>query len=156
MIGCVCMDSNKEDSLFYNNSNDEFNDKKINNDYPKIPEEELIYKKLSVYTNNFSKEQLLAYEDEIYGPAIQGYHRVKLEYLDLLRKLSARPDKYAKYIDALDFISSRLKVAMFDPTVIIEISKEIVRIQLECDLKVSLYSAIPLLAEESGISKKLR
>ena len=150
MIGCVRMDSNKEESLFYNNSNDEFNDKKIS-------KEELIFKKLNVYTNNFSNEQLIEYENQIYGKSIQGYERVKLEYLDLLRKLILeRPDKYAEYIDALDFITTRLKVAMFDPTVLDEVKKEIVRIQLECDLKVSLYSAIPSLSEEAGISKRLR
>lgn len=144
------MDLNKEESLFYNNSNDEFNDKKI-------LKEELILKKLDVYTNNFSNEQLIEYENQIYGKSIQGYERVKLEYLDLLYKLMIeRPDKYAEYIDVLDFITTRLKVAMFDPTVLDEVKKEIVRIQLESDLKVSLYSAIPSLAEEAGISKRLR
>ena len=101
---------------------------KANYVFGEISKDELIFKKLSVYTDNFSNEQLMAYEEQIYGEKIQGYYRVKLEYLDLLHKLSKFPEKYAKYIDVLEYISTSLKVVVFDPTVLSEISKEIVRI----------------------------
>ena len=85
----------------------------------KINSPEIINKKLSVYLSNFTEN-------------------------DLLRK----PNEFADYFTEIARLTRLLKVAEFDSTVLDEVYSSIVRMQLECNSNIRLYSGISLLKNE--------
>lgn len=109
-----------------------------------------IDKKLNVYSNSFTNEQLQEYEDAIFTKKIDRKKRAELEIERLKNDLSKEQDVYAEYFDEIVRISKLLKVSSFDVTVLDEIYATILRIELECGLKPRLFSAIPLLMETLG------
>lgn len=107
-------------------------------------------KKLNVYSNNFTKEQLQEYEDAIFTKKIDKKQRAELELERLKLELSKKDDSYVRYFDEIVRMAGLLKVSNFDVTVLDEIYSTILKIELTCGIKLRLYSGITLLAEELG------
>ncbi len=107
-----------------------------------------LYKKINVYNDNFSKEQLEEYEDTIFTNKISKKKRAELELarfkIELSKLDSVDPSIYEEYLQLVKLI----QVSSFDPSVLDEIYLRLVRMQLECGMSVRLYSALSLLHDE--------
>lgn len=123
MIGCVYMKSNY-------------------NDY--------ISKKVSVYLENFTPEELSKYEDEIFTEKMDKRIRAELEFYRLKDEISIKDSKYYLEIRKL---SNLFKIANLGSDIVDEIYKIIVEIQLANNMDVRLYSALNLIKNENEIKE---
>lgn len=107
-----------------------------------------LIKKLQVYIDNFSKEQLYEYESSIFTDEVSRKKRAELELirlkLDIDKLNSVDSSVYEEYLDLFKL----LQVADFDPSVIDNIYARVVRLQLENDLSIRLYTALSLLQDQ--------
>ena len=109
--------------------------------------------KIKVYGENFSLSQLREYEDAIYTDKIDSVKRCHLE-LERLETDLRKKGQYYTYLKEIMEMKKLLRVAYFDDTVVDDIKKTIVRIQLEEDFSVRLYSAVAALYAESQKEKR--
>lgn len=119
----------------------------------KINSSEIINKKLDVYLQNFSESALEEYEDAIFTEKMSKKTRAEMELNRLREDIIKKPSEYADYFTEISRLTRLLKVAEFDSTVLDEVYSSIVRMQLECNSNIRLYSGINLLKNE--VSKKL-
>lgn len=108
-------------------------------------------KKLSVYFENFSSEQLQEYEDEIFGEKIDKKKRVELEVARLKIEMGKDIKRYASYCSKINELTKLLKIADLSPDILDEAYRIIVRTQLSCGMSIRLYSAFNLIREEEEI-----
>ena len=114
-----------------------------------------VLKKLSVYCNNFSEEQLAEYEDEIFTERIDKKKRAELEFARLRVELGKNLKVYSDYYSELREIARLLKVADLSSDILDDIYRRIVKLQLSANLDIRLYSAFSLIKAEEEI-KQLR
>lgn len=114
-----------------------------------------VLKKLSVYCNNFSEEQLAEYEDEIFTERIDKKKRAELEFARLRVELGKNLKIYSDYYSELREIARLLKVADLSSDILDDIYRRIVKLQLSTNLDIRLYSAFSLIKAEEEI-KQLR
>lgn len=107
-----------------------------------------LLKKLYVYKENFSKEQLDEYENTIFTVKVSRKKRAELELARLKMELSklesVDPAAYEEYLA----LCKLLQVADFDPSVIDDIYARLVKLQLENNLSIRLYTAISSLCDK--------
>lgn len=112
-------------------------------------------KRLSVYFNNFTADQLAEYENEIFGERIDKKKRAELEYsrlkIELGKNLKLYTDSYSEFRE----IAKLLKVADLSSDILDDIYRRIVTIQLSNNLDIRLYSAFNLIKLEEEV-KQLR
>ncbi len=108
-------------------------------------------KKLAVYSNNFTEEQLQEYEDGIFGEKIDRKKRVELELARLKKEMGKDLKKYANYYTEISELASLIKVADLSSDILDEAYRIIVRVQLACGMTIRLYSAFTLIREEEEI-----
>lgn len=108
-------------------------------------------KKLSVYFNNFTEEQLQEYEDEIFSEKISRKKRVELELVRLKEELGKDIKVYTDFYVDITELTKLLKVADLSSDILDEAYRIIVRIQLSCGMSIRLYSAFTLLQTEEEI-----
>ena len=114
-----------------------------------------VLRKLSVYCNNFSEEQLAEYEDEIFTERIDKKKRAELEFARLRVELGKNLKIYSDYYSELREIARLLKVADLSSDILDDIYRRIVKLQLSANLDIRLYSAFSLIKAEEEI-KQLR
>lgn len=112
-------------------------------------------RKLSVFLNNFTPEQLAEYEDEIFTSRIDKKKRAELEFARLKYDMSKNLKIYSTYYTEMVEITKLLKVADLSSDILDEIYRRIVEIQLSNNLEVRLYSAFDLIRLEEEV-KELR
>ena len=100
-----------------------------------------VLRKLSVYFNNFSEEQLAEYEDEIFTERIDKKKRAELEFARLRVELGKNLKVYSDYYSELREIARLLKVADLSSDILDDIYRRIVKLQLSANLDIRLYSA---------------
>lgn len=108
-------------------------------------------KKLSVYFNNFTEEQLQEYEDEIFSEKISRKKRVELELARLKEELGKDIKVYTDFYADITELTKLLKVADLSSDILDEAYRIIVKIQLSCGMSIRLYSAFTLLQTEEEI-----
>lgn len=113
---------------------------------------EIINKKLSVYLSNFTENDLEEYEEAIFTNKMSKRTRAELELDRIKNDLLRKPNEFADYFTEIARLTRLLKVAEFDSTVLDEVYSSIVRMQLECNSNIRLYSGISLLKNE--VTKK--
>ena len=114
-----------------------------------------VLRKLSVYFNNFSEEQLAEYEDEIFTERIDKKKRAELEFARLRVELGKNLKVYSDYYSELREIARLLKVADLSSDILEDIYRRIVKLQLSANLDIRLYSAFSLIKADEEI-KQLR
>jgi len=102
------------------------------------------YYRVKEYTNYFKKEELEGFEDKIFGD-ISRKKRIVFEYNRLKREIKSYPNRYVGSLNQLLKIESLMQVIDFDSSVLDQISLDIVKTELENDIPIRLYSAIPKL-----------
>lgn len=112
-------------------------------------------KRLSVYFNNFTADQLAEYENEIFSERIDKKKRAELEFDRLKTELSKDIKYYTDYYSEIREISRLLKVADLSSDILDDIYRRIVTIQLSNNLDIRLYSAFNLIKLEEEV-KQLR
>lgn len=112
-------------------------------------------KRLSVYFNNFTADQLAEYENEIFSERIDKKKRAELEFGRLKTELSKDIKYYTDYYSEIREISRLLKVADLSSDILDDIYRRIVTIQLSNNLDIRLYSAFNLIKLEEEV-KQLR
>lgn len=112
-------------------------------------------KRLSVYFNNFTADQLAEYENEIFSERIDKKKRAELEFSRLKAELSKDIKYYTDYYSEIREISRLLKVADLSSDILDDIYRRIVTIQLSNNLDIRLYSAFNLIKLEEEV-KQLR
>ena len=105
------------------------------------------YLDICKYTKNFSNDELVAFENEVFGNLTE-YQKVSKEFARLRTLLTQRTDLYAKYIDDVVDIERMLKVVDFDSSVLDEIALRLVNIQLELNAGVRMFSVLPKLQKQ--------
>ena len=114
-----------------------------------------LLKKVHIYNDNFTKEQLTEYENTIFTIKLSRRKRAELELARLKQEISKLEDPdpsiYEEYLE----LSKLLKVADFDPSVIDEIYARIVKVQLLNGISIRLYTAFSLLQEQLEHQMKL-
>ncbi len=114
-----------------------------------------LIKKIHIYKDNFTKEQLDEYENTIFTNKVSRKKRAELELARLKIELSnlesVDPSAYEEYLN----LCKLLQVASFDPSVIDEIYSRLVKLQLTNNLSIRLYSAISKLYDELTTSSTL-
>lgn len=110
-----------------------------------------VLKKLSVYFNNFTTDQLSDYEDEIFTEKIDKKRRAELEFDRLKNELGKDLKYYSDYYLEIKEIAKLLKIADLSSDILDEIYRRIVRIQLASNLDVRLYSAFDLIRIDEEI-----
>lgn len=114
-----------------------------------------LLKKVHIYNDNFTKEQLTEYENTIFTIKLSRRKRAELELARLKQEISKLEDPdpsiYEEYLE----LSKLLKVADFDPSVIDEIYARIVKLQLLNGISIRLYTAFSLLQEQLEHQMKL-
>lgn len=110
-----------------------------------------VVRKLSVFLNNFTTEQLDDYEEEIFGERINKKKRAELEFSRLKAELAKNNKFYAEHYKDFREIAKLLKVADLSSDILDDIYRRIVRLQLSYDLDVRLYSAFNLIKTEEEI-----
>lgn len=109
-----------------------------------------ISKKVSVYLENFTPEELSKYEDEIFTEKMDKRIRAELEFYRLKDEISIKDSKYYLEIRKL---SNLFKIANLGSDIVDEIYKIIVEIQLANNMDVRLYSALNLIKNENEIKE---
>lgn len=117
-------------------------------DMDRINSPEIINKKLDVYLSNFTEKDLEEYEEAIFTNKMSKRTRAELELNRLREDIIKKPNEYADYFTEIARLTRLLKVAEFDSTVLDEVYSSIVRMQLECNSNIRLYSGISLLKNE--------
>ena len=112
-----------------------------------------VLRKLSVYFNNFSEEQLAEYEDEIFTERIDKKKRAELEFARLRVELGKNLKVYSDYYSELREIARLLKVADLSSDILDDIYRRIVKLQLSANLDIRLYSAFSLIKAEEEITQ---
>lgn len=107
-----------------------------------------ISKKVSVYLENFTPEELSKYEDEIFTEKMDKRIRAELEFYRLKDEISIKDSKYYLEIRKL---SNLFKIANLGSDIVDEIYKIIVEIQLANNMDVRLYSALNLIKNDNEI-----
>lgn len=110
-----------------------------------------VLRKLSVYFNNFTTDQLSDYEDEIFTKKIDKKKRAELEFARLKNELGKDLKYYFDYYLEIKEIAKLLKIADLSSDILDEIYRRIVRIQLASNLDVRLYSAFNLIKIDEEI-----
>lgn len=107
-----------------------------------------LIKKLAIYNDNYSREELDTFENSIFTEKVSRKRRAELELARLRTELGRLEDSSAESYEEYLQISKLLQVADFDPSVLEDIYRRLVRLQMENGLSIRLYSAIPSLQEE--------
>lgn len=108
-------------------------------------------RKLSVYFDNFTTDQLALYEDEIFTEKIDRKKRAELEFERLKNELGKDLKHYSDFFLELKEIAKLLKIADLSSDILDEIYRRIVKIQLSSNLDVRLYSAFDLIRIDEEI-----
>lgn len=109
--------------------------------------DEKVYTELCNYNQYFSCEELIEFENKIFG-SLSNTQRVVKEFSRLKNLLMQNSNLYAKYINEVVDIESKLKIVEFDPAVLNGIALKIVNLQMKLGMDVRLLSTFPKLQKE--------
>lgn len=109
--------------------------------------EEKKYQFIEKYTNKFTNNELIKYENKIFGQ-LTNKQKIIIEYQRLKKYLQNNPSIYVNYLETILEIEKLLKLLKFDETLEEKICKKIVTIQIETEQSVRMLGTISKIKEE--------
>lgn len=109
--------------------------------------EQQVYDKVQRYTSCFTATELESFENEIFGKLTKN-QRTRKEYHRLKVMMKNNSHLYASHISSMCELDDLVEMMEFDSSITDDAMSKIVRLQLESNMEIRLYSALPRLERE--------
>lgn len=112
-----------------------------------------IYNKISKIVNNYDKKILTQLENKIFSDKYTEKEKTLIEYKRVMNNYNNNKLKYYEDINDINKINYLLKIVSFDDTVIENINKKILYLQLKNNMDIRLFNTLPKLKDDLDYEK---
>lgn len=105
------------------------------------------YRRIKEYNYLLSELELKKFESNIFGDITEN-EKIEIEYKRTKRLLSNNPKLYSKLFTKICYVTELYKMVNFDKSLNEKVKKEILDIQLICEIPICFYSMLPKLEKD--------